>query len=116
MRLYQGKMSFLFKAKQKEVSKALLRKTTDPNICSFLVWSVFIQLLHLPTAYSSLLLPEGLFSNLPTLESQQQSIKGTAHSLPKTTPIPHCPELHTSPALLHITEPLQSSGSNSNPS
>lgn len=40
----------LSKAKQKEVSKALLRKTFDPNNCSFHFWSIFIQLHHLATA------------------------------------------------------------------
>lgn len=46
------------KAKQKEVSKALLRKTTGLNNRSFLVWSIFIQLHHLATAQSSLLPPK----------------------------------------------------------
>lgn len=40
----------LSKAMQKEVSKALLRKTFDPNNWSFLFWSIFIQLHHLATA------------------------------------------------------------------
>ena len=105
------------KAKQNEVSKALLRRTADPrNICSFPGWPIFIQLHHLPVGLSSLLPPEGLFPNLPTLESQQRSIKATIRSLPKRTLIPHCLALHTSPALLPVTVSLQPSGSSSNPS
>lgn len=109
--------SSVSKAKENEVSKALPRRTTDPrNICSFPGWPVFIQLHHLPIGSSSLLPPEGLFPNLPTLGSQQRSIKATTHSLPKRTLIPRCPALHTSPALLPVTVPLQPSSSSSNPS
>lgn len=104
------------KAKQIEVSKALLRRTADPcNICSFPGWPIFIQLHHLPTGLSSLVPPEGLFPNLPTSGSQQRSIKVTARNLPKRRLIPRCLALHASPALLPITVPLQPCSSSSNP-
>lgn len=116
VRWYQGKTAFS-KAKQKEVSKALLRRTADPrHICSSSGWPVLIQLHHLPIGLSSLLPPEGLIPKMPTSGSQQQSIKVTACSLPKRTRIPRCPASHTAPDLLPITVPQQPSGSSSNPS
>lgn len=109
--------SSVSKAKQNEVSKALLRRTADlHNICSFPGWPVFIQLHPLPVGLSCLLPPQGLFPDLPALGLQQQGIKATVHSLPKRTLIPCCLVLHTSPALLPTTMPLQPYSSSSDPS